>query len=65
MPDKDLIYNRLYAVDGMLTSLYERLDGKTDISTVEMLWGFRDYLEHAIEDVQALIIAMESRKEEK
>lgn len=64
MPDKDLIYNRLYAVDGMLTSLYERLDGKTDISTVEMLWGIRDYLEHAIEDVQALVNAMESRKEE-
>ncbi len=55
MPDKKLIYERLYAVDGMLSVLYERLDGKIDISTTEMIWGIRDYLEHATEDVQALV----------
>lgn len=61
MPEKETIYNRLYAVDGMLTALYERLEGKTDVSTVEMVWGIRDYLEHTIEDVQALVLALESR----
>ena len=59
MPDKEMIFNRLYGVDGMLTTLYERLEGKTDVSTVEMVWGIRDYLEHAIEDVQALVLALE------
>jgi hypothetical protein len=59
MPDKEMIFNRLYAVDGMLTTLYERLEGKADVSTVEMVWGIRDYLEHSIEDVQALVLALE------
>ncbi len=59
MPDKETIFNRLYAVDGMLTALYERLEGKADVSTVEMAWGIRDYLEHAIEDMQALVLALE------
>lgn len=61
MPEKELIYQRLYAIDGMLTALYERLDGSADVSTVEMVWGIRDYLEHAIEDVQALVLAIERK----
>ena len=63
MPDKETIYRRFYAIDGMLTALYERLDGKADISAVEMIWGIRDYLEHAIEDVQALVNALEIKTE--
>ena len=62
MPDKETIYRRFYAIDGMLTALYERLDGKADISAVEMIWGIRDYLEHTIEDVQALVKALEESK---
>lgn len=61
MPDKELIYRRFYAIDGMLTTLYDRLDGTADVSAVEMVWGVRDYLEHAIEDVQALVNALEGR----
>lgn len=62
MPDKELIYQRLYAIDGMLTALYERLDGSADVSAVEMVWGIRDYLEHTIEDVQALVKALDLSK---
>lgn len=61
MPDKEMIYLRFYAIDGMLTTLYDRLDGVADVSAVEMVWGIRDYLEHAIEDVQALVNALEGR----
>ena len=63
MPDKETIYRRFYAIDGMLTALYERLDGTADISAVEMIWGIRDYLEHAIEDVQALVNALDIETE--
>jgi len=59
MPDKEMIFNRLYAVDGMLTALYDRSEGAADVSTVEMVWGIRDYLERTIEDVQALVLALE------
>ena len=62
MPDKELIYQRLYAIDGMLTALYERLDGSSDVSTVEMVWGIRDTFERATEDVQALVLALEGNK---
>ena len=61
MPDKEMIYQRFYAIDGMLTMLYDRLDGAADVSAVEMIWGIRDYLEHTIEDVQALVNALEGR----
>ena len=61
MPDKETIYRRFYAIDGMLTALNDRLDGSADVSAVEMVWGIRDYLERAIEDVQALVLALESR----
>ena len=59
MPDKEMIYRRFYAIDGMLTMLYDRLDGVADVSAVEMIWGIRDYLEHTIEDVQALVKALD------
>ena len=61
MPDKETIYRRFYAIDGMLTALNDRLDGSADVSAVEMVWGIRDYLEHTIEDVQALVNALEGR----
>ena len=62
MPDKETIYRRFYAIDGMLTTLYDRLDGSADVSAVEMVWGIRDYLEHTVEDVQALVKALEENK---
>ena len=61
MPDKETIYRRFYAIDGMLTTLYDRLDGMADVSAVEMVWGIRDCLEQAIEDVQALVNALENK----
>ncbi len=61
MPDKETIFQRLYAVEGMLDVLAERVKGSPDVSTAEMAWGVKDYMEHVREDVQALVYALEGR----
>jgi len=62
MPDKDVIFQRLYSIEGMLDVLVKRIEGIPDISAVEMAVGIADYMARTREDVQALVYALEGRK---
>ena len=61
MPDSDLIFQRLYSIEGMLAMLADRVKDSPDVSLAEMAWGVKDYMEHVREDVQALVYALEGR----
>ena len=62
MPDKDLIFQRMYSVSSMLRALYDKLDQSEAGNTAEMAWGIWDYHAHVVEDVQALVYALEGRQ---
>lgn len=62
MPDREIIFQRLYSVEGMLSVLAERVKDSADVSTAEMAWGISDYMAHVREDVQALVYALEGRQ---
>ena len=63
MPDKEVIFQRLYSIEGMLDVLAKRIEGIPDVMAVEMAVGIADYMARTREDVQALVYALERRLE--
>ena len=61
MPDKELIFQRLYSIEAMLDVLAKHIEGMPDVSAVEMAVGIADYMAQTREDVQALVYALEGR----
>jgi hypothetical protein len=62
MPDKEIIFQRLYSIEAMLDVLAKRIEGIQDVSAVEMAVGIADYMAQTREDVQALVYALEQHR---
>ena len=62
MPDKEIIFQRLYSIEAMLDVLAKRIEGIQDVSAVEMAVGIADYMAQTREDVQTLVYALEQHR---
>ena len=61
MPDKDVIFQRMYSIEAMLDILAARIKDIPDVSAAEMAVGVADYMARTREDVQALVYTLEGR----